>query len=1641
MTVDDKAPSVANSGEPEGTPAESVVSAVEAESDEHMTALRQLDGMLLPGAGTMSAFVGSHALPMRQSALMRALPQLRRPAASSHTNTTAGLIHDPTGPVEIAPPGTRVGQYEIIRAIGSGGMGQVYLARDTHLGRRVALKFLMAHDDSVSQRFLREAQATASFSHENIVTIYEVGEYQGHPFMALEYIEGETLHTWLAERRERHHALLRDRGAFDSVGAGDDGVARPVAVPIDATLPPVRAAELMIPVVRALVVAHRAGIVHRDLKPANIMLGDDGAVKVLDFGIAKVLRDDGGDSPGDYVTGPVDDDAITRAGAIIGTLPYMSPEQLRGDDIDHRTDIWAVGIILHYMVTGRHPLAPLSRDKLDRVSDMSEAMPLVSDLRPDLGALGAIVDRCLIKQADDRTGSAEELLTDLETVGAGRSRTALDEDQSPFIGLAAFQGDDHRRFFGREDEIFAMVAELRYQRLVAIIGPSGAGKSSFVRAGLIPALERSGDGWDAFTVRPGRHPLTALADVFGRLSSSTQSATGDGAVDQGYETEEFVAMLRTQPGRLGTQLRARCRKRRRRTLVFIDQFEELYTVCNDPEERASFAACLEGIADDAASPLRVVLTVRSDFLDRVADDRATLPTVARALSWLPSIGRAGLRAALTRPVELAGYRFESEDEVEHMLDTLQATRAPLPLLQFTAGKLWDMRDRERRLLTRESHRRLGGVAGALATHAEGVMDSFSSREQKLARLIFLHLVTPERTRAMVSMAELREIEDESHGVGGDDEVEQLVEHLAASRLVLLERGEDGASDGATVELVHESLIASWPRLARWLEENHEDADFLARLHSAAKQWESSERAEGLLWRGDAAHDAERWLERWRERGEAGQLSKRGERYLEAVVALAHRARVRRKRATAGSFAALVVVAVVVAVLAVRAEQKAAGAKREAARADMASAAAEEAASLARRDALAARNATRVAAAREMQSDPTRVLALLREVEPGELPRGWSSLSRWALHTGLSDVIYEHPTLMASVAFSPDGDRVVTAGGDGVVRVWQADRDASPLALRGHEQAVVDARFSPDGRRIASASSDYTVRVWRADGSGAPIVLQHHDDVVNMASFSPDGRRLVTASSDHTAHIVAADGTGEPTLLIGHEDRVLSAQFSADGTRIATASEDGTVRLWSAIGDGPPAVLRGHQGPVFTAEFSPDDRRVLSASFDQTARIWNADGTGTPTILDSDGIRLYAASFSPDGNRVMAVGTDRYVRIFDAHGQRQPVILRGHRDWIYSAAYSADGRAIATTSSDKSTRIWRVIDRPDPLVLRGHTAHVNVASFSPDGEYIVSGSLDRTARVWRADGAGKEVVLQGHEGSVMMAAFDHTGTRVVTASGDTTVRIWNADGSGTPVVVGEHENQVGSALFSPDGTRVVTTSFDDVVRVWNADGTGEPVRLVGHEGPVFSAAFSSDGSQILTASNDGTARIWRADGTGDPVVLEHGKTFVASAAFSRDGRLVATTTEDFILTIWEVREPGASPQRLQTLSHNERILVTDTIYGGAFSPDQRRVITSSDDSTALIWDLESGEHVALYGHEGSVWRAVFSPDGSKVVTASADDTVRVWSDFTSLTLEDPRLWRASRYCMPVAWRMEYLGVSEEAAQENREVCRRRVEAVR
>jgi hypothetical protein len=360
-------------------------------------------------------------------------------------------------------------------------------------------------------------------------------------------------------------------------------------------------------------------------------------------------------------------------------------------------------------------------------------------------------------------------------------------------------------------------------------------------------------------------------------------ATGDGV------PVDVIDQLRDSPGVFGTLLRAAAERRGQRLLVVVDQLEELFTLCDADDVRRAFLAALLAAADDPSSPVRVVLSMRADFLDRLAGHKHFLNELSRGLFFLSAPDLDNLRETLVRPAELAGYTFEDARIVEDMMQAA-TSKGALPLLQFAATRLWDARDRTRRKLTIAAYNQMGGVGGAFARHADEVAAAVPPQNQKLLRAILTRLVTAEGTRAVVDHTELLELSSDR------TEVERILDQLVRARLVLMH---PDANQGTTVEIVHEVLISEWPTLARWLEDSQAMRGFMQELRQATKQWHARGKRADLVWRGAMAQDALATAKR-----HVLDLSAAEKEFLDAVRAQMARSRRLRVAAVAAVFGVL-----------------------------------------------------------------------------------------------------------------------------------------------------------------------------------------------------------------------------------------------------------------------------------------------------------------------------------------------------------------------------------------------------------------------------------------------------------------------------------------------------------------------------------------------------------------------------------------------------------------------------------------------------------------------------------------------------------------------------------------------------------------
>ena len=956
-----------------------------------------------------------------------------------------------------------------------------------------------------------------------------------------------------------------------------------------------------------------------------------------------------------------------------------------------------------------------------------------------------------------------------------------------------------------------------------VVGRSGSGKSSLVYAGLLPALRREHDRfWNVLSVRPGPEPLRALAAAFNPRSED------EGAAEYAKRITKEADELRTgDPELLSHMIREQLDQaegKPDRLLLYIDQWEELYAQAppsSNKERAAQHAADVNRFIDlllraSQSAPVAVVGTVRADFYDPLIGHQEIKSLLPTRQVLLGKMLRSELESTIVEPARKVGLTFDPPKLVQRILDDAGEDEGMLPLLQYALKETWARRQGNR--LTGDSYTRSGGVREAIRITAERTFDELSPADQQVARQLFLRLVTPgegqEDTRARAAMPV-------------DEAQRKIVEQFAAQRTRLLVTGYDRAAR-PTVEVAHEALIRTWPRLRQWIDSNREKLRSRAAILQAKTDWEQNgkrddmllsaglqlERARSLLADpGDiTTDDIEEFitLSSAREEAERKEREEALERDKAQVARIAS-----SQRITRWAFAAVAAVILI------------AGGIVAWWQADKARLQADKAEQLARQE-------VELAESRQ-QLDEARANVSAGQASNAEL--------RSVLDRRQVDLDHAQANFLAELS---------------ATKLSRGDLDSAlRLASRGTR---IDLALPVDKTRASPAAVALAAVVSQANWRFA---LGGHDGTVNSAAFSPDGSRVATASQDGTTRIWDALSANQIAVLRGRARAVFSAAFSPDGSRIVTGSDDWAVRIWDVESAREIAFLFRHGAPVTSAAFSPDGSRIATASQDGTARIWDPASAKEIAILRHDGY-VSSAAFSPDGSRLVTAGWDKTARVWDAATGKEMAVLRGHHGRVWSAAFNSDGSRIVTASPDKTARIWDAANASEIAVLGGHVDGVKSAAFSPDGSRIVTASLDKTVRIWDAASAKQIAVMRGHQNGVHSAAFSPDGSRIVTGSEDKTARIWEA--TTTEIAALPHPGKVISAAFSPDKSRIVTASEDGTVRIWDAANAREIAGLRGHQDGVNSAAFSPEGSRIVTASHDRTARIWDAASAKQIVIL-------------------------------------------------------------------------------------------------------------------------------------------------------------------------------
>ena len=504
----------------------------------------------------------------------------------------------------------------------------------------------------------------------------------------------------------------------------------------------------------------------------------------------------------------------------MGTQDYLSPGGWRGAPASRAADIYSLGALLFELSAGRPPRADRPAHELAHRAQHEPVLPLAqvaADVDP---RFAAIVDRCLRLDPSERFPSADALRDALEALWRRRGGSPVPAG-NPYRGLLPFEAAHRAFFFGRESDISSIVDKLRSEPLVVIAGDSGIGKSSVCRAGVLPAIVEGNLGdhrnWAYLTMTPGPTPLRTLAVVLAPLVGAGEADT------RRWLHEDLGELLARLRRRLGDRDGA---------ILFIDQLEEL-TTQSAPEEVADLERLLVRLTQGVPG-LRALATVRADFLTRVASLPEAGGALAAAVHILQPLSPARIRQVILGPAELTGTNFESEALVEQLVATTAGARGGLPLLQFALAELWEARDKKTNQINSRTLAEIGDVSGALARHADSVLDQLRPTQKKAARRALTQLVGLDQARVRRRRSEL-----------GPDEpaLREALEGLVRGRILVTEE----ADESPAYELAHEVLIGGWRTLAGWLAEDAEAREVRERLRKATTEWDRLGRGRDGLW--------------------------------------------------------------------------------------------------------------------------------------------------------------------------------------------------------------------------------------------------------------------------------------------------------------------------------------------------------------------------------------------------------------------------------------------------------------------------------------------------------------------------------------------------------------------------------------------------------------------------------------------------------------------------------------------------------------------------------------------------------------------------------------------------------------------------
>jgi WD40 repeat protein len=577
----------------------------------------------------------------------------------------------------------------------------------------------------------------------------------------------------------------------------------------------------------------------------------------------------------------------------------------------------------------------------------------------------------------------------------------------------------------------------------------------------------------------------------------------------------------------------------------------------------------------------------------------------------------------------------------------------------------------------------------------------------------------------------------------------------------------------------------------------------------------------------------------------------------------------------------------------------------------------------------------------------------------------------------------HAFAVHSVAFSPDGGLIASAGAEGTVKLWRAADGALLRTLTGHDGDVNGVAFSPNGSYVASAGADGTVRVWRTQDGRLLHTLVGEGGIVLSVAFAPDSQLVASGSEDGRVKLWRVSTGALERTIPAHDLWVSSVAFSPSGGVLASASADGTVKLWQVANGQPVGDIQAHALWVTHIAFSPNGQLLASAGEDGTVKLWRvSDMQLVRTLSYSDAAPVYGVAFSADGSLVAAGGGENIIKIWRVSDGGLQRSLAGHAAQVSSIAFAPSSPVLASSGGDGAIKLWRTTDGALLATLTGHTAQVASVAFAPNRNLLASGSGDTTVRLWRATDGGLERILRAHDFGVTSVAFSTDGQLLASGSEDGVVKLWRTVDGGQARTILAHAAAVTRVCFSPNGSLLATASEDGTIKLWRVvDGVLQRTINNAHLGYVSDVVFSPDGTLLASAGEDAQVKVWRiADGGLQRELTGHTAP-VTSVAFSPNGSLIASGSVDTTVKIWRVFDGALTA----TLAGH-----TEPVYTLAFAPGGNLLASGGGDGVINLWRVSDGTRLRSYSQETGtgVLAIAFSPDGQLFGYGRLDATIVV-----------------------------------------------------